>query len=311
LERDIEIKEKIDILLHGKKWWNRLAAAWALGELNSIDAVTSLISTVLNEDNWKIRHAATWSLGEIGDNKAIPSLVSLLEFDVDWLVRRESAWALGKMGAKEAANILKKAIIERKNERGVFELIYSLIRIEGESPENLKLINQFIKDNKISSWQLRRLNRLMISINADKILEENELILKNLRKDEIVKQSTDINKIIEKVELLENQIKILSIDLSESKDFENDLNNNVNEFKIELDLFQSIINELPEKLMKNEFTIVINSLNKFHEQMVRLVDITETKSTEGWWKRSSGKIIAAISATIITAIVSVLIALFL
>jgi HEAT repeat protein len=43
----------------------RLAAAWALGEIESPDAIPPLVEALARDEEAQVREAAAWALGEI------------------------------------------------------------------------------------------------------------------------------------------------------------------------------------------------------------------------------------------------------
>lgn len=74
----------------------RATAAWALGEIESRDAVRPLIAALADADAL-VRESAARALGEIEDSAAVPALTDLLKSDRDATVRRAVAWALGEI----------------------------------------------------------------------------------------------------------------------------------------------------------------------------------------------------------------------
>jgi adenine phosphoribosyltransferase len=80
----------------------RYWAARVLGELQSVDWVSSLTEILRNDDSWSVRAAAAQALGEIGDDSVTLDLVDALR-DSSEYVKKNSLIALNKIGeVKEA-----------------------------------------------------------------------------------------------------------------------------------------------------------------------------------------------------------------
>jgi len=86
----------------------RLAAAEALGEIKSPEAVPHLIEALKDEDE-DVRWAAALALGEIKSPEAVPHLIEALK-DEDEGVRSAAAWALGEFKSPEAVPHLIEAL---------------------------------------------------------------------------------------------------------------------------------------------------------------------------------------------------------
>ena len=82
--------------LHDPSGRNRMAAANALGEIASPDAVQPLILAATTDTQWIVRQAAVYALGAIRSPGALPVLTTAL-VDVDHEVRHAAAWALDRM----------------------------------------------------------------------------------------------------------------------------------------------------------------------------------------------------------------------
>lgn len=75
----------------------RAKAAWALGEIRHPKAGPALADAVRHDANATVRTMAVWALGEIGDERAIPALMTAAE-DADQTVRDKARWALREIG---------------------------------------------------------------------------------------------------------------------------------------------------------------------------------------------------------------------
>lgn len=88
----------------------RNKAAWALGEIQSRDAVDALVRKALaEEEDIGIRCQAIRGLGEIKSDDAVPVLLRLLTHR-DWRLRAQAADALGDIGLREATSALTQAL---------------------------------------------------------------------------------------------------------------------------------------------------------------------------------------------------------
>lgn len=100
----------IDYLLHGKHFYGRMYAAYALGKLgrNDAKAIDSLLSMKSDPDTY-VKEAAAEGLGMLNDSSLIPSLESWLEAEMEGRVRRmlrESIYNL-KQRASESERLSK------------------------------------------------------------------------------------------------------------------------------------------------------------------------------------------------------------
>ena len=82
--------------LSAPAWIARRNAAWALGALNTSEAVPALIEALKDTDAG-VREQVAWALGAIGDRRAVDGLIGALG-DTAGGVRKQSAWALGAIG---------------------------------------------------------------------------------------------------------------------------------------------------------------------------------------------------------------------
>jgi len=94
--------------LGGPAWVARKNAAWALGALDSSEAVPALIDALKDTDAG-VREQVAWALGAIGDRRAIDGLVGALG-DAAPGVRKQAAWALGTLGDRRAVQGLMRAL---------------------------------------------------------------------------------------------------------------------------------------------------------------------------------------------------------
>ena len=94
--------------LRGPVWIGRKHAAWALGALDSSEAVPALVEALKDSDAG-VREQVAWALGAIGDRRAVDGLVGALG-DAAAGVRKQAAWALGAIGDKRAVAALTKSL---------------------------------------------------------------------------------------------------------------------------------------------------------------------------------------------------------
>lgn len=89
-------QEPLTKALRGPVWIGRKNAAWALGALDSSEAVPALIEALKDTDAG-VREQVAWALGAIGDRRAVDGLIGALG-DSAAGVRKQAAWALGAIG---------------------------------------------------------------------------------------------------------------------------------------------------------------------------------------------------------------------
>jgi len=82
----------------------RAEAAYALGNLESLDAVAPLV-VVLSDEDANVRSEAAWALGMIESVDAVPALAAAVG-DANEDVREQVAWALGMIESAEAVDAL-------------------------------------------------------------------------------------------------------------------------------------------------------------------------------------------------------------
>lgn len=86
----------------------RKTAAWALGEVESVEGIAALTEALQDQDS-KVRAKAAWALGEICHPKAGPTLAEVVRRDADAAVRTMAVWALGEIGDERAIPVLMTA----------------------------------------------------------------------------------------------------------------------------------------------------------------------------------------------------------
>ena len=101
-------EESLTKALRGPAWIARKNAAWALGALDSSEAVPALIEALKDTDDG-VRQQVAWALGAIGDRRAVEGLIGALN-DTAAGVRKQAAWALGALGDKRAVSGLTKSL---------------------------------------------------------------------------------------------------------------------------------------------------------------------------------------------------------
>jgi len=94
--------------LRGPVWIARRNAAWALGALDSSEAVPALVEALKDSDAG-VREQVAWALGAIGDRRAVDGLIGALG-DSAAGVRKQAAWALGAIHDSRAVTALTKSL---------------------------------------------------------------------------------------------------------------------------------------------------------------------------------------------------------
>jgi len=103
-----DINGLINALTNKKDILIRYRAAEALGEIGSINAVDTLITTLKDEDG-DVRSMAVYALGQIGDRRAVEPLIENLSYD-DGEFKEMIIYSLGEIGGKIATNYLNLAL---------------------------------------------------------------------------------------------------------------------------------------------------------------------------------------------------------
>ena len=83
----------------------RRTAAWALGQIENVDAVPALLYALAEDEDIEVRRTAVWALGQIESNDAVDGLVDALG-DSDEELRSQAVWALGQIEAPDAIRAL-------------------------------------------------------------------------------------------------------------------------------------------------------------------------------------------------------------
>lgn len=100
--------EPLTKALRGPVWIARKNAAWALGALDSSEAVPALIEALKDSDAG-VREQVAWALGAIGDRRAVDGLIGALG-DPAAGVRKQAAWALGALHDSRAVTALTRSL---------------------------------------------------------------------------------------------------------------------------------------------------------------------------------------------------------
>jgi HEAT repeat protein len=155
------VKPLITVLTNkDEDWWDREAAALALGKIGS-PAVEPLI-TVLNNNNLEVRKALALALGEIKDHRVVKPLIMLLN-DQSIEVRLQVAMALRKIKDPESVEPLI-AILKDKNEySGVrAQAIYALIDMDVRDTRLVDLLIATLKDEDVSYQAAQALGEMKV-----------------------------------------------------------------------------------------------------------------------------------------------------
>jgi len=113
-----------NMLLKEKDKWQRASAAFALGEIGSLQVIKSLTSA-LNDQEDCVRGNAVKALGKTRANEVISSIVPLLE-DNSERVREDCVRALGNIGSPEVIEPLLK-FLRQQNDSKLINLVVSSI----------------------------------------------------------------------------------------------------------------------------------------------------------------------------------------
>jgi HEAT repeat protein len=100
--------EPLTKALRAPVWIARKNAAWALGALDSSEAVPALIEALKDSDAG-VREQVAWALGAIGDRRAVDGLIVALGDSAPG-VRKQAAWALGALDDRRAVTALTKSL---------------------------------------------------------------------------------------------------------------------------------------------------------------------------------------------------------
>lgn len=109
-------QKDIDVLiaaLNENYWLIRTCAATALGNLQAVAAVPSLLDAYNNDEDEDVREEIVRTLGKIRDSRAFDTLINALENDPESTVRYFAAIALGELGDVRAIPHLIK--VEEKD----------------------------------------------------------------------------------------------------------------------------------------------------------------------------------------------------
>src|SRR6185503_9257526 len=94
--RDPRASETLIVTLSDADWRVRRLAAWALNEMKEELAVPALCNLLLGDSRAEVRSAAAEALGEIASAEALPSLKHALN-DVEPGVRAKATWAISEI----------------------------------------------------------------------------------------------------------------------------------------------------------------------------------------------------------------------
>ncbi len=100
-------------------------SAWALGEIESAQAVDALGRALLNDADPEVQSTAAWALGEIESAAAVDHLVRALRADSPE-VRKQAAHALGEIESAAALDGLAAAIERETNSEVRRMLIWAI-----------------------------------------------------------------------------------------------------------------------------------------------------------------------------------------
>lgn len=109
-EQDLSEKsvDELAVDLRSDNWEVRIAAARALGKLDS-EAPVELLVPALDDEDGSVRAAAVFALGKVGNRAPLNRLVAALH-DPDWHVRETAVLALGKQGQRVPSEALMTAL---------------------------------------------------------------------------------------------------------------------------------------------------------------------------------------------------------
>src|SRR5262245_21854260 len=87
----------------------RTKAAWALGAMKALGALSALRKSLVSDNESSVRYWAAWALGQSGDRSSVDALEPALR-DSDVAVRAQAAQSLGRLGDRAAVGSLRKAL---------------------------------------------------------------------------------------------------------------------------------------------------------------------------------------------------------
>lgn len=171
-----QLKEKRDIqglitLLKTGRGKLKGEAAWALGEIQSSEAVPALIEALKNKDE-RCRAFAAWALGNIKDTKATQPLLQALT-DPKNEVRAYVSWALGNMEAIGAIPDLER--LSNDSDEDVKK--YAI-----EALEKIKSSTKYQEYQKKTELEAKRKQQE----TARTLLDETEKLIKKLTARKII-----------------------------------------------------------------------------------------------------------------------------
>jgi hypothetical protein len=107
--------------LQSRRWWERAAAARALGAVQDLSAFEAILRLV-NDDHEEVRAAAVESLGVLQDTRALPVLTSLLA-EPSRHQRARVIEALRRFGDAAVPALLDRAAMAPQDRVGLAELL--------------------------------------------------------------------------------------------------------------------------------------------------------------------------------------------
>ena len=192
----VETVPHLITLLPHSSWQVRRRAAWALGDLQSVEAVPYLIRLIrskrlknvnvqtavedalfqigqgaipylieaLQDQDSDVCQSAAWVLGKLRSPDAVPHLIEMLD-DADRHLRHIAAWALGEIRAPEAIHHLLPALRERdkKMHKRAAEALRDILVALPLPIENRQLREQLYAMRRLMSSKLEYDDKLMIA----------------------------------------------------------------------------------------------------------------------------------------------------
>lgn len=149
-DRVTEVGPALLVLLADPEELVRNAAAEALGLLRYAPARPALERVLRHDDEWGVRASAAWALGELGDVQALTTLEAALGDEMD-PVRAYVAAAIGQLGDTAQLPVIRRRLAIETHPQPKAELLAVALRFGDESAfDDLKALAQSAGDEELA-----------------------------------------------------------------------------------------------------------------------------------------------------------------
>jgi HEAT repeat protein/Na+/melibiose symporter-like transporter len=122
---------------------DRLAVAWALGELAGSDAVDALLAVVRESEDEELTETAITALGRIGSARATQDLAALLSSDdAPYSLRQTLVRALGEIGDRSALHVLRAELASAADDPVLVSLLADALARLDDAPSVFTLADR-------------------------------------------------------------------------------------------------------------------------------------------------------------------------